>query len=177
MKQEYTKINTVCGSSEETSLMDQQELQRSDRSQWSHRMDKNDPAINEGGRRNLHERREGDILGADRGEARYIPLSWIWRTCRSEDLQITDMQMVRFAFYFRQGHFLFPPWEIYRHLHIRKARWNKQYHCEILMTFSDFWGKSWSHFQGRNHSLHVSHSFYWTYMKHEFTVSLAIKQV
>lgn len=55
--------------------------------------------------------------------------------------QITDMQMVRFAFYFRQEHFLFPPWEIYRHLHIRKARWNKQYHCEILMTFSGFFGQ------------------------------------
>lgn len=39
-------------------------------------MDKNDPAINKEERRNLHER-EGDILGADRGEARYVPASWI----------------------------------------------------------------------------------------------------
>lgn len=70
VKQEYTKINTAYSSSEETSLMDQQELQRSDRSQWSHRMDKNDTAIIKEERRNLHERREGDILGADRGEAR-----------------------------------------------------------------------------------------------------------
>lgn len=154
VKQEYTKINTVCSSSEETSLMDQQELQRSDRSQWSNRMDKNDPAINKEERRNLHER-EGDILGADRGEARYVPASWIWRTnvksqiCRWWDLLFTSAK----------GIFYFHPWESTNIYTLEKLGEANNTTVKIQWHSQDFLGKSWSHFQGRNHSLHVSHFF------------------
>ena len=80
-------------------------------------MDKNDTAINKEERRNLHERREGDILGKKRRSQVGPTLMDLKNQCK-----ITDTQIVRFAFYFRQGHFLFPPWEIYRHLHIKRAR-------------------------------------------------------
>ena len=135
--------------------MDQQKLERQRDCQQSHRTDKNDPLVNREERRNSHEGRERDILEAG-GKAKLHPT---FRDLKSQ-CQITAMQMVRFAFNFPQGHFISLSWEIYGHLHIRKARLSKQYQCENPMTFSrGSLGKSWACFQSRNHFLHVSSLF------------------
>lgn len=71
--------------------------------------------------------------------------------------------------------FLFPLWETYRHLHIRKAKLSKQYQCENPTRFSRCsLGKLWAYFQSRNHLSPCISTFFEPTCKNP---PLAIKQV